>query len=101
MQKKIADKDLVVITVSLDPPDDKQMVRDANAFLRKAELPFRHLLLNESEDFWSKKFEFNFPPCYYVFDRQGKWVRYRASEYKKGIPYDELEKVVRQMLGDK
>lgn len=101
MHKKLADKGLVVISVSLDPPDDKEMVKEANDFLRKVKAPFRNLLLDESDELWSKKLDFNIPPCYFVFDRQGKWVRFRGSDYDDGIPYEEMDKVVLKMLGEK
>jgi hypothetical protein len=101
MHKKHVDKGLVVITVALDPPNEKDMVDRANKFLNKIESPFRNLLLDEKDEFWSKKLDFNSPPCYYVFDRQGKWVRFRATDYKDGVPYDELEKVIVKMLSEK
>jgi hypothetical protein len=99
MHEKYAGKGLVIITVSLDPLDDKQMVKDANAFLNRTHVPFRNLLLNEPEAFWSKKFDFIFPPCYYVFDRRGQWVRFRAQD--KSVNYGEMDKVIVQMLDDK
>src|SRR4051794_10410452 len=94
MQKKYADKGLVVITVSVDPPADKDMVKDANAFLKKNDIPFRNFLLDESDDFWNKKLDFTTPPCYYLFDRRGKWVRFRATDYSKGIPFEEVDRVL-------
>jgi|ERR1043166_3171295 hypothetical protein len=101
MQKKYADKGLVVVAVSVDPWDKKDLVAQANKFLRKLEPPFRCFLLNESEEFIEKKFDFVFPPCYYVFDRRGKWVRFRSTDYNDGIPYGEMDKVIVQMLDDK
>ena len=101
MHKKHADKGLVVISVALDPPDDKGMVKEANDFLRKVKSPFRNFLLNESDELWSKKLDFNIPPCYFVFDRQGKWVRFRGADYNDGVPYDEMDKVVLKMLNEK
>ena len=101
MQEKHAAKGLVVISVSLDDARDKGKVDLANQILTKRKLPFRNLLLDEPGDFWPKKFETDSLPLYYVFDRNGKWVRYRAADYKDGVPYDELEKVAVQMLSEK
>ena len=101
MHKKHADKGLVVITVSVDPPNDKAMVKSATAFLQKLDSPFRNLLLDEPDELWSKKLDFSTPPCYYVFDRRGKWVRFRSTDYKDSIPFDEMDKVILQMLNDK
>jgi hypothetical protein len=100
MHKKHADKGLVVITVSVDPPDEKEMIGRANAFLRKIESPFRNLHMNEPTEFWNDKLGFNTPPCYYVFDRQGKWVRFRATDYRDGVPYAEMDKVIMKMLNE-
>ena len=101
MQKKYADKGLVVVAVSVDPWDKKDLVAQANKFVRKLDPPFRCLLLAESEEFIEKKLDFVFPPCYYVFDRRGKWVRFRATDYNDGVPYAEMDKVILQMLDDK
>jgi hypothetical protein len=101
MHKKHADKGLVIISVSVDPAGEKDLVEQANKFLRKLNPPFRNLLLDESDKLWSKKLDFDFPPCYYVFDRRGKWVRFRSTDYKDGVPYDEMDKVILQMLDDK
>jgi len=102
MHKKLVSQGLAVITLSLDPPGDKQMVQDANAFLQKENIPFRNLLLDESEEFWPKKFEFTLPPCYYVFDRQGRWVRLRVQDFKTPEALrEELDKVIVRLLKEK
>jgi len=100
MHKKYADNGLVVITVSLDPLDQKDLVQQANKFLGQLNAPFRNFLLNESADFVEKKLNLVFPPCYYVFDRHGKWVRFRAED-ENGIDRREMDKVILQMLDDK
>jgi hypothetical protein len=48
-----------------------------------------------------KKFDFVFPPCYYVFDRRGKWVRFRSTDTDEGVDYRAMDKVIEQMLDDK
>ena len=101
MQKKHADKGFVIITVSLDTPDDPEKVKEANAFLRKIQSPFRNLLLDEPIEVWTKKLDFKSLPCYFVFDRHGKWVRFRSSDFKDGVDYDEVERVVVKMLDEK
>ena len=101
MQKNHADKGLVVIAVSLDDPEEKDLVAEAKAYLREINSPFVNLHLNETQEFWETKLGRSFPPCYYLFDRRGKWVRFRASDYPKGVPYDEMDKVILKMLDDK
>ena len=101
MQKKHADKGFVVITVSVDPFDQKDLVKQASDFLHKLDSPFRNLLLNESAELMEKKLDFVFPPCYYVFDRRGKWVRFRSTDSDDGVDYRAMDKVIEQMLDDK
>jgi hypothetical protein len=101
MHKKYADKGLIILTVSVDPLDKKDLVKQANDFLRRLDAPFRNLLLNESDDFVEKKLGFVFPPCYYAFDRRGKWIRFKGTEYDDGVLHAELMKVVVRMLNDK
>jgi hypothetical protein len=95
MQKKHADKGLVVISVSVDPPDEKELVAQANGFLRKLNPPFARLHLDEPNEMWSKKLDFNIPPCYFVFDRQGRWTRFRGSDF---ADEDELLKAMRPVV---
>ena len=76
-------------------------MKKANGFLRKLDPPFARLLLDEPSEFWEKKLDFVFPPCYYVFDRRGKWVRFRSTDYNDGIPFAEMDKVIIDMLNDK
>jgi thiol-disulfide isomerase/thioredoxin len=104
MHAKYADKGLVVITVSLDPADNEIRVKNANKFLTESKSPFRNLLLDEPEAFLEKQLDYAGLPFYYVFDRQGKWTRYRAVDYiDQGgkVPYDKMEKLVVQMLDEK
>jgi thiol-disulfide isomerase/thioredoxin len=102
MQKEYADKGLVVLAVSLDSVEKEGAVEQANKFLNRQNPPFRNLLLDEPAELWEKKFEIASLPCYYLFDRHGKWVRYRASDYKDGENYyDDLKKTALKMLNEK
>ena len=102
MHKKHADKGLVIITVALEFEKTDEAIDSGNKFLNDKKSPFRSLLLDEPVEVWEKNFEFKALPFYYVFDRQGKWVRFRAVDYSpKPVPYDELEKLVVQMLTEK
>src|SRR5438105_438764 len=99
MHKAHADKGLVVITVSLDPIKEKDLVEQANKFLRKLNPPFRNLLLDATPEL-IEKLGATFPPCYYVFDRRGKWVRFSSTD-EGGINLKEMDRVIVQMLDDK
>ena len=101
MEKNYKDKGLVVIAVYLDDAKAEGAVEAANRFSRK-NVSFRNLLLDEPMELWKAKFDFESLPAYFIFDRHGKWVRFRGSDYPAtGVPYDELEKVVVQMLNEK
>ncbi len=100
MQQKHGDKGLVVISVSLDDATDEERVEGANKMLTRLKSPLRNLIYSGSPDHL-KKLDYEGLPFYYVFDRQGKWVRYRGLDYKDGVPYDELESVAVRMLNEK
>jgi hypothetical protein len=100
-QRKYQNKGLVVIAVSLDSVEKEGAVDRANKFLTKNNSPLRNLLLDEPSELLEKQFNFVSLPFYYIFDRQGKWVRFRAADYKDGVPYEELERIVVQMLNEK
>ena len=104
MHEKYGDKGLVVISVSLDSVEKEGAVNNANKFLTKQNSPLRNLLLDEPSEVWVKKFAFESLPFYYVFDRHGKWARFRADDYKEkkdGLLYEDLEQSVVQMLSEK
>jgi hypothetical protein len=101
MHTKLADKGLVVLTVSVDPPHMKDLVEQANDFLRKQQPPFVNLHLDEPEKVWGNKLGFTFPPCVYVFDRRGKWIRFRGLDYDEEKLHHEVEKTVRRLLEEK
>jgi hypothetical protein len=95
MHKKYAKDGLVAISVSLDELKDKDV---ALKFLQSKEATFTNLLLNDKVD-WSEKLHFFAPPCYFVFNRQGKWVQFKAEDGE--INYGDLEKRVREFLKEK
>lgn len=100
MHEKYANKGLVVLTVSVDPANEKDLVDQAQRFLQQKKIPFRNLLLNESNELWNQKLGFTIPPCYFVFDRHGKWTRFRG-EVGDGVDHKELEKTVVRLLDEK
>jgi thiol-disulfide isomerase/thioredoxin len=102
LQRKLADQGFVVITVSIDTPDDPDRIETANKFLQKIKSPFRNLLLDEPYEVWTKKLDFGTVPCYYLFDRRGKWVRFRPADFKDNVNYfTEVENTITRMLAEK
>ena len=101
MHKKFADKGLVVISVSVDDYKNDELVDAANAFLKRVKPAFSKLLLKESDEFWSKKLAFQTPPCYFIFDRNGQWIRFRSTDYSEDVNYHDLmEKAIIRMLNE-
>ena len=100
MQKKHGDKGLVVISVSLDDAKDEDDVKQANKLLTRWKSPLRNLIYDDKVEHL-KKLDYEGLPFYYLFDRQGKWVRYRGLDFKDGVPYDDLENVAVRMLSEK
>jgi thiol-disulfide isomerase/thioredoxin len=106
LHKELESKGLVVISVSLDPldPEDKEArnekLQAVDRFLTKQDSPLRNLILDDPTVEWTKKLGTPGLPCYFVFDRQGRWVRFK-DEAGKPISYAELEQTIHQMLAEK
>jgi thiol-disulfide isomerase/thioredoxin len=100
LQKELEDRGLVVITVSVDPVE--KFAR-ANEILSDMQSPLRNLHLDEPVDVWTQKFDFKSLPFAYVFDRRGKWVRFRSFDYEKNPKQYEIDvrKTITQMLSEK
>jgi len=103
MHRKYAGEGLQVISVSLDTvegnaAEKKETLVRVNGFLRDQKAVFTNLLLNEHVD-WDKKFHFFAPPCYFVFDKQGKWHQFQGDEAP--VDYAAMEKLVVKLLREK
>jgi hypothetical protein len=103
MHKKYGKDGLQVISVSLDTvegsaAEKKETTDRVYAFLRDKGADFTNLLLGERVD-WDQKFHFIAPPCYFVFDKQGKWRQFLADETP--VDYATMEALVVKLLKDK
>jgi hypothetical protein len=96
MHNKYADKGLVAISVSLDEKEDRAK---AEKFLVERKAAFTNLWLDESQEFWLKKFDISGPPCVYVFDRRGKWTTFK-TEGAKEVSHKEIEALVVKLLAE-
>jgi thiol-disulfide isomerase/thioredoxin len=86
---------LAAISVSLDDAQDEAARDSAVRFLRAKKASFTNLILDESPELWQKKLAFVGPPAVLVFDREGRLSR----EFKDGVNYDDVEKLVRELMG--
>lgn len=102
LHKKHAREGLAVISVSLDElgDDRKDTERRVLAFLQKQGAEFTNLLLDEDAGIWQTRLRFPGPPCYYVFNRQGKWTRFYSDD-DKGVDYTAMDKLVQELLREK
>jgi hypothetical protein len=97
MHEKYAKDGLVVISLSVDDPDDTDQ---ALAFLKKQNATFTNFILADKDRFepaGEKKFEHSVPPIVHVFGRDGKPVKTLMG--KKEI--DELDDLVKGLLEKK
>ena len=93
MHKDWAKDGLVVISLSVDDPDNKIRALD---FLKKNAATFQNFLLDDTEenkDKWEKKLAHTAPPILHVFDRSGKLVK--SFEFEKA---EEIDKFVQEVL---
>ncbi|HMF19811.1 MAG TPA: hypothetical protein VKE98_21580 [Gemmataceae bacterium] len=91
MHKKYGKDGLVAISISLDELRDKD---EALKFLVSKDAAFTNLLLDDGN--WRDKLHFFAPPCYFVFNRQGKWVQFKGEDGP--VDYPGMEKLVREFL---
>jgi hypothetical protein len=96
MHQKYAAMGLAVVSVSLDEADQRA---DAERFLIKQKAAFTNLWLDESIEFWTKKFGIQVLPCVYVYDRRGKWTQFK-TEGDKDVDYAEVEKLIVKLLAE-
>jgi hypothetical protein len=96
MQKKYAKEGLAAISVCLveQTSDVKKVSEKALAYLKKWQATFDNVVLNEDAKVWQKNLGIDGPPCIYVFNRDGKI----AKKFDAGEKYDEVEKLVAELL---
>jgi hypothetical protein len=96
LHEKYEKEGLVALSVSLDDPNETGAKESVLKFLRTRSASFTNLILDESQDFWQKKFNMDGPPSVYLFNREGKW-----KQWVGGDPYPEVEKLAVQFLKEK
>jgi hypothetical protein len=97
MQKKYIKDGLVAVSVSLDDPNEDGVKDKVKKFLVIENATFTNLILDEKMEVWQKKLKIEGPPAIFVFDRDGKI----AKKYDSGEGYDEVEKLVAELLKKK
>jgi peroxiredoxin len=94
MHRKLKDRGLVVVAVSVDDPADKDAEAEVRKFLREQKAAFPNFLLDEEMEVWQKKLQIEGIPCVFVFNRAGQVEK----KYPEAPDHDELDRLVDQLL---
>jgi peroxiredoxin len=94
MHRKLKDRGLVVVAVSVDDPVEKEAEEEARKFLRQQKASFANFLLDEEAEVWQRKLQVESIPCAFVFNRAGQVEK----KYLDSPDHAELEKLVEQLL---
>ena len=106
MHNKHAKDGLVVLSVLLDDPRDKDQRKDTEQYLGKQKPPFETVFLDEKQEFWTKKLRIFVYPRVFVFNREGLHVKNlpvldEKDDEKEPVDYDVVEKTTEQLLTKK
>jgi hypothetical protein len=94
MQSQYAKDGLAAVSVSLDDTAEKDTRENVLKFLKAKKATFTNLILDEKPEVWQEKLNIDGPPCVFVFNREGKVIK----QYKEGVDYGEVEKLVVEEL---
>jgi thiol-disulfide isomerase/thioredoxin len=93
--EKFANRGLVVISVSVDPPDDADSRAAAKEFLTKQRAAFRNVQLSNKAEVWQAKWNVVGPPLLFLFDQEGTL----ASRWEGKIDMDVVARRVAEICG--
>ena len=98
MQKKYGKDGFVAVSVSLDEKDNLPRVKQ---FLEKVGADFPNYRLDVPPEVWQTKLKVDGPPCIYVFNRAGRFVKKLPAFDDKGEPIEEVDfKVIEKVVVD-
>jgi thiol-disulfide isomerase/thioredoxin len=99
LHNKFKSQGLVVISVALDSLEGSGVKENCLKFLQKQKAAFTNLLLDETDEFWQRKFRMDGPPCFYVFSRKGEWTQLMGEDLEG--PSMTLDRLIEDLLGEK
>jgi hypothetical protein len=94
MQSKYGKDGVVSISVSLDDPTDKEAQEKVRKFLESEKATITNFILDEKTEVWQERLKIEGPPCIFIYGRDGKV----AKKFNEGQGYDDVEKVVLDLL---
>lgn len=101
MSKKYGPKGLVVMSLSLDDPEDEKAVAAAEKFLQQQKATFPNILLDEEYGEGYEKLDISGIPAVFLYSPDGKEAkRFTMDDPNNQFTYEEVEKEVAERLGD-
>src|SRR5262245_3608711 len=98
MHRKYEKEGVVCMSLSLDELDNQ---KNALRFLQRQDASFENYLLDEETSVWQKQWDLVAPPLVLVFDREGKTAgRFENTDPDRPFTYEDVEKRVKQLLGE-
>jgi thiol-disulfide isomerase/thioredoxin len=102
MHQKYAGKGLAVISLSLDDPNDKAAVAEAERFLREKKAYFTNVLLDERPGEGFDKLNINAIPAVFLYGPDGKEVkRFTMDDPDNQFTYAQVDKALAALLDGK
>jgi hypothetical protein len=80
MQQTYGKDGLVALSVHVGPLDAMEKGTYLKILRDKKVTNLKTVVLNEKEDVWKKKLDFESFPAVFVFNREGKWNRFRSDD---------------------
>ena len=102
MHEKFAKKGLAVISLSLDDPEDKAALKEAETFLKEKNAAFANYYVDEEFGLAYEKLGVNAIPAVFLYGPDGKEIRrFTLDDPDNQFTYDEVEKTVESLLAGK
>ena len=96
LHAKYAGRGLVVISVSVDVPDDADARAAARDFLVRQKATFRNVILTDKAEVWQEKWQIDGPPLLFLFDKRGRL----AAKWEGKFDPAEVEKKAAALLDE-
>jgi hypothetical protein len=96
MQKKFAKDGVVVLSVHVGSLEEKDLKQQVAKKLNSKKASFHTVVLTEEE--WGEKFQVITYPFVYVFNREGKWTKFRGEDARYNKPGQDMLKDIDRLV---
>jgi thiol-disulfide isomerase/thioredoxin len=100
-QKKYGEKGLVVVSMSMDDPEDEETRERALEFLKKQKATFTNLMSRyggEEEGMEAFEIDGGSLPHFKLYDRRGKLIKSFGGDPDKPVEHEQVEAEIRKAL---